>query len=165
MASSWIDLLPADLRKQVEDLQSQANLWKNEAQQLALEVERLKSSALSTISDPSGAIEWIKVETQWSPTMTVKDPLRPRPATAPPSVSEYALSKLKPRITIKFKPLASPVVAQPYGAPVGNNFGLVVAGAGLGAGLLGWLAFRKLLVAAPIGAAAAYLIYSQTKQG
>lgn len=158
--ASWIDLLPADIRAEVLAIQADARRLQGEVTTLESQINQLRAQAGALIADPSSAIEWITLESKWTEPIRVNDPLRQR--TGPPGPGDAIAAHVQPYLQIKFRPVTQPVAIGPWGRPRGNNAGLVALGAGALAGVLAMGMARKILVALPVGAAAAFLVAKST---
>jgi len=89
------------------------------------------SSALATITDPKSGIEWIKVQTAYGPDILITEPLVPGGGPSDP-IARF----LKPKVTVKLRPLPNPLVLAPEGEPGDTKWPLVSA-AGIFGGALG----------------------------
>lgn len=80
------------------------------------------ASAFDVVGNPATAIEWIQIESKYSPLIRIDQPLVERPVE--PGAFDPA-SYAKPKITVKFKPIAEPMVIMPYGEPGPTQWPLV----------------------------------------
>jgi len=133
----------ASLQREILRLSTEADRWKAEAQALAK-----RAGAILGVSNPAELVEWITIETEYTPLIRLDEPFKHRGPTNKPSIPRRVGQILKPRFTIKFKEL-SPVVAIPFAAPGPTKWPLVatLAGAAVG-GFAGGLffGFKGLLI-------------------
>lgn len=113
----------------IQALMADAKKWAPEAQ-----------SAINTIKDPKSGIEWIKIQTAYGPDIVIKEPLVPGAGEPDPIVR-----LLKPKVTVKLRPIAEPLALAPEGEPGETRWPLVSAGAIFGGALIGIFVLRGIL--------------------
>lgn len=86
---------------------------------------------VNLVQDPTNAIQQIKFESEWSPTITLDKPL------AGPSSSGIVEDFLKPKITVTLSD-GTPLVIAPSGYPTASKWPLIVVPAAilLGGGII-----------------------------
>lgn len=86
---------------------------------------------VNLVSDPTNAIQQIKFESEWTPTITLDKPL------AGPSSSGIVEDFLKPKITVTLSD-GTPLVIAPSGYPTASKWPLIVVPAAilLGGGII-----------------------------
>ena len=97
-------------------------------------------SAIDTIKNPQTGIEWIKIQTAYGPDILIKEPLVPGAGEPDPIVK-----LLKPKVTIKLRPVAEPLYIAPEGEPGETKWPTVSAAAVFGGALLGIFVLRGIL--------------------
>lgn len=140
------DFLPASVKAEIDSLQSQATDLRAQLEQAKREAAELARQAgtLLNLRDPSALVEWIMIESEYTPTIRVLGPLSKDPPGTPVSTGGRILRVLKPKVSIKFRELDRLIVITPFGVPRPTRWPMVVLGVGVvGGGLLGYLLAGK----------------------
>lgn len=138
----------ASLQREIARLSAEGDHWKAEAQALAK-----RAGGLLGLSNVAELVEWITIETEYTPLIRLTDPFKRAPPTNQPSIPRRAGELLKPQITIKFREL-NPVVVRPFAAPGPTKWPAVATlGGAVAGGLVGGLffGFKGLLLAGVVG--------------
>lgn len=128
------------------------NSWKQKYEDLAAQLSQARTQLAATgnaISNPTDSLEWVRVETAYTPVAQLEKPLVSRPAEGG-TPSDGVMRHIRPKITLKFKGL-KPIVAHPWGEPGPSKWPYIATVGSLGLGALGYAVSRRLFGGVIVG--------------